>query len=280
VRPQTTSVAFASRTPFSHWSTIFGQENQRNFGIAKQETRVSMGGFLSTLARHVNSAMKQKPLVALVFSLVSLTAFAQDEMPAFKAEAESALVWDKDVTESITSSTVWDPLTGHEIHRLSHAGIEVSSRIGFERVSSSEADKLINYTTTIANNTDSDVSVQYGGASADGQAAMPLWVALTTKGVNKRDRKNVWELSKMHCFKTGFASSENVFSAHTLSKSFTVPAQTAMTISSVSKDPRRYSVRCSVDGCHVTGTIRYHIMVNHTDYVFVWQGRSVVYCGE
>jgi hypothetical protein len=228
----------------------------------------------------MSTAMKRRPSVALAFFIFALSTFAQDNTPTFKVGAKSALVWDTAVPESATSSIVWDPLTGHEIHRLHSDGIEVSSRIGYERLSSGEAGELLNYTTTIANNTDNDLSVQYGGASADGYAALPLWVVLTSKGINKRDRKNVWELDKMHCFKTGFASSENFFSAHALSKTFTVRAQSALTISSVSKDPRRYSVRCSLDGCHVTGTLRFYITVNRKDYVFVWPGRSVVYCGK
>ena len=224
--------------------------------------------------------MKRILLVGLAVFVFMPVAFAQDDASTFKVETRSALVWDSDSPDSATSSIVWDPLTGNEIHKLSSAGIEVSSRVGYERVSSSESGDLLNYTTTIANNSESDISVQYGGASADGHVATPLWVAASNKSVNKRDRKNVWEVSKMHCFKTGFASRENFFSAHALSKTFTVHAQTAMTISSVSKDPRRYSIRCSLDGCHVTGTIRYYITVNRKDYVFVWAGRSVVYCGE
>jgi len=228
----------------------------------------------------VSSTMKRNQLSVIAFLVFTLSTFAQDDTPTFRVEAKSALVWDKDLSENATSSTVWDPLTGNEIHKLRSAGIEVSSRIGYERVSPGEAGKLLHYTTNIANHTDSDVSVNYGGASVDGRVATPLWVALTNKGVKKRDRKDVWELSKMHCFKTGFASSENFFSAHDPSKTFTVRAQTAMTISSVAKDPRNYSVRCSLDGCHVTGTLRYYITVNRKDYVFVWPGRLVVYCGE
>jgi len=223
--------------------------------------------------------MKWVQPVALAF-FFTLSTFGQDGMPTFKVDASSALVWDKDSPESATSFTIWDPLTGNEIHKLSTGGVEVSSLLGYERVSLSSAGKLLNYTTTIANNTDSDLSVQYGGASADGHAALPLWVARSNKEFNKRDRKDVWELSKMHCFKNGFASSENFFSAHAISRVFTVHPKTAMTISSVTKDPRSTSVRCSVEGCHITGTIRHYITVNRKDYVFVWPGRSVVYCGE
>jgi len=228
----------------------------------------------------VNRAMKRNQLIVLAFLVFTHSTFAQDDTPTFRAEAKSALVWDDSLPETATSTTVWDPLTGNEIHKLSSAGIEVSSRIGYERVSSGETGKLLHYTTTIANNTDSDVSVKYGGASVDGHVAMPLWVALTHKGLKKRDQKDVWELSKMHCFKTGFAARDNFFSVHDPSGTFTVHAQTAMTISSVAKDPRNYSVRCSVDGCLVTGILRYYITVNRKDYVFVWPGHSVVYCGE
>jgi hypothetical protein len=230
--------------------------------------------------RRASSTMKRSQLIVVACLVFTLSMFAQNDTPAFRVEARSALVWDKDLPESTTSSIVWDPLTGNEIHKLRSAGVEVSSRIGYERVSSSEVGKLLHYTTTIANHTDSDVSVNYGGASVDGHVATPLWVALTNKGSKKRDRKNVWELSKMHCFKTGFASTKNFFSAHDLSETFTVRPQTAMTISSVTKDPRDYSVRCSLDGCQVTGTVRYYITVNGKDYVFIWPGKSVVYCGE
>jgi len=210
----------------------------------------------------------------------TLSLLAQDSLPTFKVNAESALVWDKDAPESAHSSVIWDPLTGNEIHTLSAGGVEVSSLIGYERVSSSKAGTLLNYTTTIANNTDSDLSVRYGGASVDRHAALPLWVAVNKKQFKKRDRPGIWELSKMQCFKSGFASSENFFSSHTMAKVFTVRPQTAMTISSVTMDPRSSSVLCSVDGCHIKGTIRYFITVNRKDYVFVWPGQSVMYCGE
>lgn len=231
-------------------------------------------------APDVSRPMRRSLLIVSALFVCALQTFAQSDIPTFKAEAKSALVWDADFPESGHSSIVWDPLTGHEIHKLSSAGIEVSSRVGYERVSPSEAGELLNYTTTIANNTDSDITVQYGGASADGRVALPVWLARTSKDAKKGDRKNIWELGRMRCFKNGFASSENFFSANAPSRIFMVHAQTAVTISSVSKDPRPYSIQCSLDGCHVTGTVRYYITVNKKDYVFVWSGRSVIYCGE
>ncbi len=224
-------------------------------------------------------AMKSAKLVAAVF-LSAIGAFAQSDMPTFKINTASALVWEIGSPENSSFSTIWDPLTGREIHRLSSSGVEVSSIVGYERISTSKVGSLLNYTTTVANNTDSEVTVQYGGASVDGLAALPLWVALTSKDFGKRDRKEIWELSKMQCFKSGFSSKQNYFSAHELSRSFTIRPRTAMTISSVTMDPRHSALLCSLDGCHITGTIRYYISVNRQDYVFVWPGRSVVYCGE
>ena len=168
--------------------------------------------------------MRSLPIVSALLGC-ALQTLAQSDTPTFKAEAKSALVWDADFPGSGHSFIVWDPLTGHEIHKLSSAGIEVSSRVGYERVSPSEAGELLNYTTTIANNTDSEITVQYGGASADGRAALPLWLARTSKDAKKGDRKNIWELGRMRCFKNGFASSENFFSANAPLRIFTVHAR-------------------------------------------------------
>jgi hypothetical protein len=211
---------------------------------------------------------------------LTLSALGQSDIPTFKASARSAIVWDNDSPANASSTVIWDPLTGRELHRLSSGGVEITSLVGYERVSLSKEGTLLTYTTTITNNTASELSVQYGGASADGHTAIPLWVAPTSKGLGKSDRKKVWELSKMYCFKTGFSSNDNFFSAHTLSKILTVHPRTTLTVSSVTLDPRHSSLLCSMDGCHITGTIRYYITVNHRDYVFVWPGRSVVYCGE
>jgi len=234
--------------------------------------------FVPTAIENASSAMKSGKLTATVF-VFAMCAFAQTNMPTFKVDTKSALVWDSD-SPGIASSIIWDPLTGREIHRLRFGEVEVSSLVGYERVSWNAAGKLLNYRTTITNNTDSELSVQYGGAAVDGNTALPLWVALKNKGFKKRDRTKIWEMSKMHCFNTGFSSKENFFSADNLSKVFTIRPNTSLTISSVTMDPRRSSTLCSVDGCHLTGTIRYYITVNNRDYVFVWPGKSVIYCGE
>lgn len=224
--------------------------------------------------------MRQELQIALFVLAFLPRVIAQSDLPTFKVDARSALVWGEDASEGAKSSIIVDPRTGNSIHRLRYGGIEVSSQIGYERVSSSEAGKLLNYTTTIANNTDADLTVRYGGASVDGHAVLPLMLAPSNKEVSKRSRKDVWVLNKMYCFNTGFGSTENFFSANAPERIFTVHAKTAMTVSSVTMYPGSSRSLCSVDGCHITGTIRYYIQVNSRDYVFVWPGRSVTYCGE
>lgn len=227
--------------------------------------------------------LNQKQKVAFAFLLLTLSTSAQNDIPTFKVEAKSALVWDENFLES-SASSIRDPSSGNETHRLSYDGMEVSSRVGYEKVSPSKEDKLINYTTTVANNTDSDASVRYGGVSVDGHMALPLRVSSNGKGLSKRDRKDMWDLTKMHCFQTGFASRESVFlpsaSPSASIQIFTVRPKTSITISFVTKGSRTSSVLCSMDGCHLEGKVRYYVTVNLRDYVFVWSGRSIVYCGE
>jgi hypothetical protein len=206
--------------------------------------------------------------------------FAQDDLPTFKAEAASAFVWGEDNRSGALSSIIQDPVTGNAIHKMSHAGIEVSSRAGFENVGLGAAGELLNFTTTIVNNTESDLSVHHGGVIVDGHAALPLAVVPTNKGLNKRERKQVWELRKMSCSSSGFLSTDNFFSPSASSKVFTVAPKNALTISLVTQDPRNHPFRCSTEGCYPTGTMRFHVTVNTTDYVFVWPGRSSVNCGK
>jgi hypothetical protein len=227
--------------------------------------------------------MKQACIFVLTALAFTLGMFGQDGVPTIKAKVMSAFVWGEDSTSGAVSSTIQDPLTGNAIHTLSYAGIEVSSRIGFEGVSTSEVGTLLNYTTTIVNSTESTLLVRYGGISVDGHASSPLWVVPAGKKVNKKERKSkpdVVELGKIHCFTSGFLSSDNLFSANASSQVLTVAPRTELTVSSVIRDPRNYhSIRCSVEGCYPTGTIRYYLSVDNKDYVFVWPGRSAVYCG-
>jgi hypothetical protein len=209
--------------------------------------------------------------------------FGQDGAPMIKAEVLSAFVWGEDSPSGAVSSTIQDPLTGNAIHTLSYAGVEVSSRIGFERVSPDKVGTFLNYTTTIVNSTDAALSVRYGGISVDGRVASPLWVVRAGEKLSKKERKSkpdAVELGKIHCLASGFLPSDNLFSANASSRVLTVVPRTALTVSSVIRDPRNYhSVLCSVEGCFPTGTMRYYLRVDTKDYVFVWPGRAAVYCG-
>jgi hypothetical protein len=227
--------------------------------------------------------MKQACIFVLAFFAFTPGAFGQDGVPMIKAKVMSAFVWGEDSTSGAISSTIQDPLTGNAVHTLSYAGIDVSSQIGFEPVSTVEVGTFRNYTTTVVNSTDSKLSVRYGGISVDGHAASPLWVVPAGRKLSKKERKSkpdVVELGKIHCLASGFLPSDNLFSANTSSQVLTVAPRTGLTVSSVVRDPRSYhSVRCSVEGCHPTGTIRYYVRVDDKDYVFAWPGRSAVYCG-
>ena len=200
-----------------------------------------------------------------------------------KAEVVSAFVWGEDSPFGAISSIIQDPLTGYAIHKLSHGPIEVSSRIGFEGVRADEVGTYVNYTATIVNGSDATLPVRYGGISIDGRAVSLPWVILPGKKLDKRERRNktnVVEPDKMQCFASGFLSHDHLFSADGLSQTLNVYPKTALTVSSVVRDPRSYPLRCSVEGCHPVGTIRYYLTVNSQDYVFVWPGRSAIRCGN
>jgi len=227
--------------------------------------------------------MKQSCILILAVFAFTHCGFGQDGGPIIKAEALSAFVWGEDSPSGAVSSTIQDPLTGNAVHRLSFAGIEVSSRLGFERVGTNEPGTFLNYTTTIVNSTGTAMSVRYGGFSVDGHTAAPVWVVPAGRKLSKKERKSepgAVELAKLQCFTSGFLSSQNVFSANASPQVITVAPRTALTISSVIRDPRSYHpLRCSVEGCYPTGTIRYYLKVDDKDYVFVWAGRSAVNCG-
>ncbi len=220
--------------------------------------------------------------LSLTFASLALafSAFGQDDLSTFKAEAVNAFVWGEDTRSGAISSSVRDPVTGTAIHKLNHGGIEVSSRAGFEKIAPGEAGEFLNFTTTVVNNTESELTVRNGGASVDGHVVLPLSVVLTKKGLSKKQCKQVWELSKMQCFVNGFLPNEDASSLSTPSKVFTLASQKALTVSFVTKDPRDYSVLCSMEGCYPKGTIRFVVVVNAIDFVFIWPGRAMVDCGR
>src|SRR5215469_10696046 len=243
--------------------------------------RIKVGSVASrTMVKRRARVVNRMPMLTFLYLLLTLTTSAQDNIPTFKTETRSSLVWDEAVLNDDAISTIRDPLTGNEIHKLSYGGIEVSSRMGYERVSPFKADKLLAYITTIANNTNSETTVTFGGADVDGHIVLPLLTVRPGTRLDKHDHRVAWETSKMHCFNTGFASGELFFSTQTSPNKFIVHPRTGITISFVTKDPRFSSILCSMSGCHITGSVRYYITVNQRDFVFVWPGLSIVYCGE
>jgi hypothetical protein len=226
--------------------------------------------------------MKEACIFLLTVFAFTSGVFSQDAAPLIKAEVMSAFVWGEDSPSGAVSSTIQDPLTGNAIRTLSYAGIVVTSRIGFEGTGTNEEGTLLNYTTSIVNSTQATLSVRYGGITVDGHVASPIRVVPPGKKLSKKERKSkpdAVELGKSHCFTSGFLSS-NFFSAEASSQIITVAPRTALTVSSVIRDPRGYHpLLCSVGGCYPEGTIRYYLKVDDKDYVFVWPGRSAVYCG-
>jgi hypothetical protein len=234
---------------------------------------------MAVLHRPVQITMRNAfavPFAVLAFTLLTCP---QDDVPVFKTEATSAFVWGEDSSPGAVSSIVLDPLTGNAIHKLKHGEIEVSSRAGFERAGSGQAGELLSFTTTIVNNTESEISVQ-GSASVDGRVVSPLAVVLTTKGISQKQRNHARELASMNCFSSGFLPNGVFWSPKSSSTILTITPKSVLKVSFVTKDPRNYSVLCSAEGCYPKGTMRFLVTVNATDFVFIWPGRAMVYCGK
>ena len=67
----------------------------------------------------------------------------------------------------------------------------MSSQTGFESIGYGAAGEFLSFTTTIANNTESDLSVRRGGASIDGHVAFPLSVVPTNRATQARAHTSV-----------------------------------------------------------------------------------------
>lgn len=228
----------------------------------------------------MRTTMQRTWAVTILFLVFAFAMRAQDGIPTLKAEAVGAFVWGEDIPSGAVSSNIRDPVTGNAIHKLSRAGIEVSSRVGFEKIGAGQIGELLVFTTVIVNNTHSGLSVRQGIASVDGYLALPLSVVLTKKGLGRRAGKEAWELARLNCFSSGFFPKDNFFSSNAALNNFTVAPNTGLTVSFVTKDPRSYSVLCSVEGCYPKGVMRFSVIVNAMEFVFVWPGRAVVYCGK
>lgn len=225
----------------------------------------------------------RRPAASACFALVlSLHAFPQANVPTFKTEVRNAFVWGEDAPAGAISSNVKDPLTGTQILKLKHNDVEINSTMGFEKLHPEDVAEFIAYSTTIINNTQTELTVEQRGIAVDGHLVTPLPVDSTTKGLKKKASKagaDVLDIRQLHCLSSGSLSPEKFFSIQQPPSAIVEP-QTSLTVSGVIKDPRPYPLLCSVDGCFPKGTIRYSMRVGGHEYVFSWNGRSLVNCGR
>ncbi len=225
--------------------------------------------------------MKPAFVFTLIYLVLASCAFAQDGVPLFKAEAKSAFVWGKDSPSGAVSSSVRDPLTGSEVRKLTHAGIEVSSQIGFEKATG-QSGIFIAYTTTVVNNSNKTLSIRYGETTVDGQTVLPLPVSSGTMqafGKRLRPGRNV-DVAILRCFATGFLSDDHFFSLSGQKPELKVEPRSYVKVSAVIKDPRYYPIVCSVNGCLPKGSIGYSVQVGSQDFIFVRPGRALTDCGK
>jgi hypothetical protein len=214
-----------------------------------------------------------------IFALTLLTS-AQGNVPIFKAQATSAFVWGEDNLRGAVSGSIQDPLTGNEIRNISHGGIEVSSQARFELASLGQSGELVSFTTTIINRTNSELSVLHAGASVDGYIASSFPVDLAAKEFSKKSHNQAREIASLNCLTGGSLTSEIPVPSKVSSEAVVIGPGKTVTTSFVTKDPRNYSILCSVEGCYPKGAIRFFVTVNSTDFVFVWAGRDIAYCGK
>ena len=219
----------------------------------------------------------------ILFTVVLVSpSYSQDDVPIFKTEAKSAFVWGKDVASGAVSSLVKDALTGSEILKLRYAGIEVSSRMGFEK-RQGQIGEFIAYTTTIVNTSKKKLSVIYGETTIDGRIVAPLSVFSAITQPRKRRLHagpNSVDTAALYCFSSGFLTDANFLPRAEQSGTVVVQAQSSVNVSTVFKDPRPYPILCSREGCLPKGTIAYAIQVGTHDFIFTRPGRTLANCGR
>jgi len=230
------------------------------------------------------TALKMRDALEIAISVlvVALVVSGQDTS-SLKIEVKSAFVWGEDSAQGVSSSVMEDPLTGNSIPKLSYAGIEVSPRMGFERIAFAQAGMLLGITATVINGSDSNIRVTGGGITINGHSEPLVSLIRGNKRFKSRDLENdqkAVDLERMACFKSGFLSSDHLFSTEASSQALSVLPKNSLAVTAVVKSASAYSVRCSIEGCYPTGTMRYYITVNNHDYVFAMPGRSAVYCGR
>jgi hypothetical protein len=215
--------------------------------------------------------------------ILSLRANSQADVPKFAVEVRHTFVWGEDAPAGAVSSQIRDPLTGAELRRLKHTGVEVTSRIGFEKLHHEDVSEFIVYSSTIINNTDTELAIESGGIAVDGRLVLPLSVDSNVRAAKQRHSKSgkdAVDIRHLHCFGSGYLSGENFLSQQGNPSTMLVGPQRSLTVSGIIKDPRYYPLLCSVGGCFPKGTIRYSIRVGGHEYMFSWNGGSIVNCGK
>jgi len=235
--------------------------------------------------RHSSKVIRMRTLaVWACFSLLfSFRALAQADVPTFKAEVRSTFIWGEDSPMGAISSTIKDPLTGSETLKLKHQDVELNSRMGFEKLRPEDVTEFIAYSTTIINNTPTELTVEQGSISVDSHLVKPLSVDSSIKGVKKKhspENADVIDVRKLECFNSGNLSSDTFFLQQQPASSVIVEPQRSLTVSGVIRYPRHYPLLCSADGCFPKGTIRYSIRVGGHEYIFSWNGRTITNCGR
>ena len=210
---------------------------------------------------------------------------SQEEASKLTVDVRNTFVWGEDAPAGAISSALRDPLTGRELRRLKHNGIEVTSRIGFEKLHAEDVAEFIIYSSTIVNNTRSELQVEFGGVAIDGHLVSPLLVDSNRKGVKEihsNGKKGTVEIRNLRCLGTGYLSSESFFNqkGKGVPPRILVEPQSSRTVSAIVKDPRIYPILCTAEGCFPKGMIRYSILVDSREYIFSWSGDSLMNCGR
>lgn len=221
-----------------------------------------------------------RPILLVGIIVFSVSSLAQ-QAPTFTVEAESAFVWGQDSPNGAFSSAIQDPLTGSPMHKLTYHGVEVGSRLGYEAQWVQDSKHLrhpyevIISATTVVNNTDYPVPVEYGGASTDGRV-IALIGDKTSKAIPRLDNR---KFSQLPCFSSGSFPSEIMFN-HSSENNSTNSSSAANPLIVQPKASVTVSAVIAVPSWHLPSEYRYYVRVSHKDYVFSWAMSEILLCGK
>jgi len=156
--------------------------------------------------------MRKLAAIAGLAFVFSLQANSQTDLPKFAVDVRESFVWGEDATAGAESSAIKDPLSSAELRKLKHNGVEVSSRIGFEKPHPEDVGEFIVYSLTIVNSTKTELAVETGGIVVDGHFVAPLPVDYSSRGSKRKHSsvvgKEVVDIRNLNCFASGYLSSE------------------------------------------------------------------------